>query len=232
MPIKMYDLAGAEPERRFSPYCWRTKLALAHKGLTVETIPWRFTEKAVLPAGSKGTVPVLVDGDKVVPDSWVIANYLETAYPAMPSLFGGEQARALTHVLNVWCDTAVHATIARLVVADIHDHIAVQDKDYFRTSREARFGGRPLAEVQATRDQELAAFRTVLNPVRVALSERPFLGGTKPMYTDYIVAGCFLWTRSISRFEPLAADDKVLRDWRARIYAAHPFAVKAPGYGS
>jgi glutathione S-transferase len=45
MTIKMYDLAGAEPERRFSPFCWRTKMALAHKGLEVETIPWRYADK-------------------------------------------------------------------------------------------------------------------------------------------------------------------------------------------
>ena len=32
MGLQLYDLAGAEPERRFSPYCWRIKLALMHKG--------------------------------------------------------------------------------------------------------------------------------------------------------------------------------------------------------
>jgi len=33
MTITLYDLAGAEAERRFSPFCWRTKMALAHKVL-------------------------------------------------------------------------------------------------------------------------------------------------------------------------------------------------------
>src|SRR5881394_4497405 len=41
MAIKLYDLAGAEDDRRFSPYCWRVKMALKHKGLDFETIPWR-----------------------------------------------------------------------------------------------------------------------------------------------------------------------------------------------
>ncbi len=26
--LKLYDLAGADPDRRFSPYCWRIKMAL------------------------------------------------------------------------------------------------------------------------------------------------------------------------------------------------------------
>ena len=90
MGLQLYDLAGAEPERRFSPYCWRTKLALMHKGLPFDTIPWRFTDKDVIAFSGQGRVPVLVDGDRVVFDSWTIANYLEDAYPDRPSLFGGD----------------------------------------------------------------------------------------------------------------------------------------------
>ena len=36
MAITLYDLAGAETDRRFSPFCWRTRMALAHKGLAFE----------------------------------------------------------------------------------------------------------------------------------------------------------------------------------------------------
>ena len=46
----LYDLCGRDPVLRFSPYCWRTKLALAQKGLEFETIPWRFTDRAPLAA--------------------------------------------------------------------------------------------------------------------------------------------------------------------------------------
>lgn len=31
MSLNLYDLAGAQPERRFSPYCWKICMALAHK---------------------------------------------------------------------------------------------------------------------------------------------------------------------------------------------------------
>src|SRR5690348_18398441 len=61
MAIQLYDLAGAEDDRRFSPYCWRVKMALKHKGLEFETIPWRFTEKDALAPYKSATVPVLVD---------------------------------------------------------------------------------------------------------------------------------------------------------------------------
>src|SRR3990172_8608603 len=80
MTIALYDLAAAEDDRRFSPYCWRVKMALAHKGLAFETLAWRFTEKEALAFSGSSTVPVIVDGSRHVADSWTIANYLDEAY--------------------------------------------------------------------------------------------------------------------------------------------------------
>jgi hypothetical protein len=33
MSLKQYDLAGTQPERRFSPYCWWIRMALAQKAM-------------------------------------------------------------------------------------------------------------------------------------------------------------------------------------------------------
>src|ERR671938_250611 len=93
MAIQLYDLAGAEDDRRFSPYCWRSKMALKHKGLDFETIPWRFTEKEALAPYQSTTVPVLVDGNQSVYDSWAIALYLDEVYPSRPRLFGSRESR-------------------------------------------------------------------------------------------------------------------------------------------
>ncbi|MBN8909662.1 MAG: glutathione S-transferase N-terminal domain-containing protein, partial [Rhodospirillales bacterium] len=70
--LQMYDLAGEDPALRFSPYCWRSRFAAAHKGLPLETIPWRFTDKQAIAFSGQGRVPVLRDGAKVVHDSWAI----------------------------------------------------------------------------------------------------------------------------------------------------------------
>ncbi len=40
-------------------------MALAHKGLDVESIPWRFTEKDAVARYGSEKVPVLLDGDTV-----------------------------------------------------------------------------------------------------------------------------------------------------------------------
>ncbi len=225
--LKLYDLAGADDNLRFSPYCWRVKLALAHKGLAVETIPWRFTEKDRIAASGQERVPVLVDGDKWIVDSWNIAGYLEDAYPDRPSLFGSGTARALSRFYVGWADLVVQPAMARLIVRDITDHLHPKDRDYFRKSREERFG-KTLEAVVADRDKNLPAFRALLAPLRAVLKNQPFLGGASPLQADYIVFGGFQWARAISAFELLEKDD-VIYSWRERILDLYGgLARKAP----
>jgi len=225
--LKLFDLAGADDNRRFSPYCWRAKLALAHKGLPVETVPWRFTEKDRIAASGQGRVPVLVDGDKWVVDSWTIANYLEDTYPDRPSLFGGGAGRALSHFYVGWADTVLNPAIARLILRDVFDRLHAKDQAYFRQSREARYG-QTLEQVVADRDKNLPAFRARLSPLRVALQGQPFLAGASPLHADYIVFGSFQWARATSAFELLATDD-VVHAWRERMLDLYDgMARKAP----
>src|SRR5271169_5508219 len=134
MALLLYDLAGAETDRRFSPYCWRTRMALAHKELSVETIPWRFTDKEAIAKSGQPRVPVLVDGDRWIADSWTIANYLEDAYPERPSLFGGPAGRALSRFYSCLADTLV-GSIFRFIALDILGQLHDRDRAYFRKSR-------------------------------------------------------------------------------------------------
>ncbi|HZK92124.1 MAG TPA: glutathione S-transferase family protein [Stellaceae bacterium] len=230
MAITMYDLAGADANRRFSPFCWRSRMALAHKGLEVETVPWRFTEKDKLPAPNDGRVPVIVDGGMVVHDSSAIADYLEERYPGRPSLFPGEAARGLSKFVQNWTETVLQGGLVRLVVLDIWNHVGPDDREYFRGSREARFGA-SLEAVVKDRAARLPAFRASLDPLRRTVERQQFLCGAAPAYADYTVFGAFQWARAISDFELLTADDPVFA-WRGRMLDLHGgLARKAPGYG-
>lgn len=231
MPITLYDLAGSEAGRRFSPFCWRTKMALAHKGLAVESVPWRFTEKDRLPTPNAGRVPVIVDDGKVVHDSTAIADYLEIRYPDRPSLYGPVAGRPLTRFVQNWTETVLQTGIIGFVVLDIWRHIGPEDQAYFRRSREERFG-RSLEQVVADREARLQAFRDSLAPLRRTVERQPFLAGESPAYADYIVFGAFQWARAISDFELLAADDPVAA-WRGRLLDAFDgLARKSIAYGA
>ena len=76
--ITLYDLVF-DGDLRPSPYCWRTKLALKHKGLTWRDEPCGFTEKHKIAFAQSPTYPVIHDGTKVVKDSWAIARHLDVA---------------------------------------------------------------------------------------------------------------------------------------------------------
>ncbi|MGE0766722.1 MAG: glutathione S-transferase N-terminal domain-containing protein [Hyphomicrobiaceae bacterium] len=217
--IEMYDLAAADPAVRFSPYCWRTRMALAHKGLEVATIAWRFTNRDALAFSGQGRVPVIRDGKTVVFDSWEIARYLERQYPDRPSLFGGPKGEAHARFLNCWADGVLNPGLIRLVIGDVYAVIAEQDRDYFLTSRTARFGA-PPDRVQATRDESVAGFRQSLAPLRTTLEAQSFLGGDEPSYADYIVFGGFMWARNVSDFETLEASDPIAA-WRERMLDLH-----------
>jgi glutathione S-transferase len=207
MSIVMHDLAGADPALRFSPYCWRTRFALAHKGIPVETIPWRFTDKAAIAFSGQDKVPVIRDGAHIVSDSWTIAEYLETRDP-MPTLFGGGTGLAHARFVNAWADAVLVGGIARLIVRDLLDIVDPADRAYFRNSREARFGT-TLEQVQAGREERVLTFRDSLLPLRLVLRRQPWFGGAAPSYADHIIGGTLMWPRCASRFTLLAPDDPV-----------------------
>jgi glutathione S-transferase len=229
MTLKLFELVGTDEARPFSPFCWRTRMALAHKGLSAESIPWRFTEKHAIAPHRSEKVPVLLDGETAVVDSWTIATYLEDNYPDRPSLFGGEGGRAMGRMMNWWGDVTVVGGMFPLIVADIPGHLHPVDAVYFRTSREARFG-KPLEEMVAGREKTVEGFRRALDPMRLTLRTQAFLGGDAPNYADYIVFGAFQWARAVSPFKLLAENDPVYA-WRERLLDAFDgMARKSTGY--
>ena len=229
MSLKLFELVGTDATRPFSPFCWRTRMALAHKGLSAQTIPWCFTDKDAIAPHQSEKVPVLIDGESSVADSWAIANYLEDRYPDRPSLFGGAGGRAMGRMMNWWGDIAVVAGMFPLIVADIPGHLKPGDAQYFRKTREARFG-KPLEEVAAGRDKSVEGFRRALDPMRLTLKTQAYLGGEKPNYADYIVFGAFQWARVVSPFKLLAGDDPV-HAWREKLLDAFDgMARQSPGY--
>jgi len=229
MSLQLYELVGTDASRPFSPYCWRTRMALAHKGLDYASIPWRFTEKDVIAPHGSERVPVLLHGETPVTDSWVIANYLEDNFPDRPSLFGGDGGRAMARFINAWGDVAVVGGIFPLIVADIPAHLGPADQTYFRASREVRLG-RKLEDAAAERDVAVVAFRRSLEPLRLTLRSQPFLGGTAANYADYIVFGGFQWARAVSAFKLLEEGDPI-HAWREKLLDAFDgLARKSPGF--
>lgn len=219
MTRKLYALSGTDTSRPFSPHVWKTKLSLAHKGLTFDIAPVGFTEIPRLEQGATKIVPLLRDGEKLVSDSFDIALYLEEAYPDRPPLLSGEGGKAMARFVEGWSQTTLHPAIGSIAIMDIHDSLDPIDRAYFRASREERFG-RPLEAVAEAGRGDLETFSAKLEPIRHMLKFQPFLGGDRPLFADYIVFGALQWARIVSPHRLLAAGD-VVTDWFERCLDLH-----------
>lgn len=215
MSITLYELAGQDDDRRFSPYCWRTKFALAHKGLETKSNIIRFTQKEAIAHSGSATVPVIDDGETTVSDSFNIAAYLDDAYPDVPTLMGSDIAKGQAKFIEFWANTQVMPAIFRIIIMDIFNGLDEGDKGYFRETREKRFG-KSLEEFGKSDDEQRAVVAKALVPVRMMLTSQPYLSGDTPAYADYILMGCFMFARCSSNEKILNEDDKV-NDWVNRM---------------
>ena len=140
MTLKLVELCGVDPELNFSPFCWRVRMALAHKGLEFERVPWRYTEVEALRLHGASKVPVLLDGDKAISNSWKIAVYLDERYPDRSPLFGSEGERGIARLVNNWADATFVLPILSMIAADVVGYLGPEDAAYFRKTREAFLG--------------------------------------------------------------------------------------------
>ncbi len=222
--MQLYELI-LDHGRSVSPFVWRARMALAHKGFTPERIGIGYGGKAAIAFSGQDRVPVLVDGDTVVTDSWRIACYLEDRYPDQPSLFGGEGGRSLARFVNHWCDSQQLAALFMLCTPATCDLTPDADRPYFRQSR---FEWTGMSMEQIREAGSAKKVRAAVEPMRLMLRERKFLAGDAPAYADYCAFGGFMWARATVG-GVLEADDPV-EAWRQRMLDLFDgLARNAPG---
>ncbi|TLF48170.1 glutathione S-transferase family protein [Halomonas urmiana] len=213
----LYDLCGIDEGLRFSPYCWRVRYALAHKGLEVQTRPWHFTDKEALAFASHDKVPVLVDGDEVVTESYEILRYLDRAYPEAP-LLGEGLAETRARFFKYYAERSLAPAMLRTIIMDLLNAIHPDDRAYFRETREKRFG-RTLEEFHSPA-KGLAQLDAALEPLRAQLTDSDFLDGDAPAGADYLVFGNFMWARCVSSADLVSNADPV-HGWLERMLDQH-----------
>jgi glutathione S-transferase len=211
--ITLWELGGKDG-RRYSLFSWRTRMALAHKGLRYETQAVRLSDKAAIAFSGGKTVPVIRDGDAVVRDSWKIAEHLEARYPDR-TLFGGDIGRGVTHAFNTWVDRTLVALMMQVVAPDIHERVEAADETYFRGMAE-RISGKTLEELRAGQDEALKRLGRGLEPMQALLKRQAYVCGALPAYADYILFSIFQWARVMSPHELLGPEDP-LSAWRERV---------------
>jgi glutathione S-transferase len=225
--LRLYELV-LQNGRSSSPYVWRIRYALAHKGISFETVYLGFTEIPTVFGGKFKTVPILEHGDTVIAESWDIAEYLDRAFPDHPRLFSSPAELAAVRLTDAWFTNEVLRKMFRVYVKDVHDAARPEDQPYFRQSREKNMKGKTLESFTADRATYLPAIRASLAPLRTHLQRFPFLGGETPNFADYIALGSFIWAASAATLPMLERDD-ALRDWLDRGFSLYGGIAQDPG---
>ncbi len=102
--LKLYDSAEC-------PFCQKTRIVLAEKDLTYDTIPVDLKageqkRPEFLKLNPFGKVPVLIDDEVIVYDSTIINEYLEDEYPHPQLMPTDSAARARVRTLEDYADNA------------------------------------------------------------------------------------------------------------------------------
>lgn len=222
MAITLYELAGPN-ERHYSVFSWRTRLALAHKGLEWTSHGVKVTDKASIEFSGQKKVPILrdarPDGERIVFDSLRIAEYLESAYPNRPTLFGGETGQAMARFFNSWADRQLIATLFLSLMLENTQRVAPDDAAHIRAGVEVPTK-KTLEEHAAGKDAAIKAFNRLLDPVRSTLRSTPYLGGSEPRYVDHILFSVLQWPR-VTTSTPIVAPDDAVAAWFERMLDAY-----------
>jgi glutathione S-transferase len=93
MSLTLYDAARC-------PYCARARIVLAEKGVDYETVEVDLRDRPVwiYEKNSTGRVPVLEEGEWLLPESAVIMEYLEERFPEPALLSSDRDERALARL--------------------------------------------------------------------------------------------------------------------------------------
>jgi glutathione S-transferase len=227
-----------------SPFAIKVRAALTLKGVAVELVDVTLERYAeLLRVNPRAKVPVLVDGETVIPDSTAILEYLERRFPDPPLVPHDAARRARTLLLEDWADESLYfigmyflvhpeenATLVRTVYVQqyppaVGEQVAGQILDTAREqTHQQGVGRKPVAEVQA----DLARHASMLAGL---LGIAPYFGGEAPDLADCAVYGqCRLLARTPQGAALVAGEP--LASWFRRMHAFDPKGIGHEPYAT
>ncbi|KAF8630584.1 hypothetical protein AX17_005396 [Amanita inopinata Kibby_2008] len=208
------DLACKRPNYAWGPNNWKIRYTLNYKGIphTTEWVEFvdieaKCKEMGIPPSGHnedgtpRYTVPAIWDPSTKtgVSDSLRIAEYLDKTYPNTPPvLFEGIEK--YQHIMNAIAMPEING-IARFVIPAVYEMLNPASQDYFRRTREIRFG-RKIEEIAPTgleKEELWNKIRKGFGIVDGWLQQNggPFARGEQISFVDFALAGYIMWIKFV-----------------------------------
>jgi len=193
-----------------SHYCEKVRLVLDYKQLpykTIEVSPGIGQIELYRLSGQR-QVPVLKDGDEIVPDSTAIALYLDSKYPEKPIIPTDPKQKGLCLMMEAWADESIGLNGRKAMIGAFNQH------PNFRTAllplstpevvknvvgsvpsdllsllgAGAGFGGDAVKQATDILKQDLESLCLILGT-------QPYLCGEQPTLADFAVAGLSMYLK-------------------------------------
>lgn len=223
-----------------SPFCIKARICLQLKEVPYRRVTVTVARAAELRRlNAKAQVPVLVDGEDIVPDSSAIARHLERKHPTPALLPTDAASRAYCALVEEWADEVLYWLVAALKFGPANraavDRTTV-DEIRGRWPR-ALVGGVLRWQVQrrlgamrldARRSPDVALrFKENLGVLVGLLDGRGFLLGRSPTIADVAVFSQVAWLRPYAEW-PLVEDIPAVAGWVDRMMEIPAVAAALP----
>ncbi|AFZ50097.1 glutathione S-transferase [Dactylococcopsis salina] len=190
-----------------SQYSEKVRFLLDYKGLEyrkIEVTPGMGQVEVYQMSGQR-QVPVLKDGETVIPDSTDIAMYLERNYPERPLLPTASREKGLTLLMEEWADESIGLKSRKAFIGALNRNEALRTAvlpsdtpDFVKSivsgipsdlldalGTGVGIGGEALKAIEGSLKQDLEALCLILQ-------EQPYLTGATPTLADFSVASLSL----------------------------------------
>ncbi|MFK8184665.1 MAG: glutathione S-transferase family protein [Phormidesmis sp.] len=193
-----------------SHYCEKVRLLLDYKELpykTIEVSPGLGQIDLYRMSGQR-QVPVLKDGDEVVPDSTAIARYLDSKYPDKPVIPTEPYQKGLCLMMEAWADESIGPNARKAMIGAFNQHpnfrtalLPITTPDVVKKAVGAvpgdvlsllgvGAGFGPDAVKSATE-----ILRQDLESLCLILETQTYLCGDQPTLADFAVAGLSMYIK-------------------------------------
>lgn len=185
--MKLYERLGAR-NLCPSPIGYRVRVALSLKGMDCERVPMRFADVDRLEAetGSR-TCPAMVDSMVRLTESAAIVRHLDAVQPQRPVFRDEDKHFDLDAI-----ERELSARAGRVIAPWFIERLCPEDRDYYRRSREERYG-MTFTELVAHRSASELDLAFSVGRVAAKLERSPFFSGDQPGFADAVVYGYLLW---------------------------------------
>ncbi len=193
-----------------SHYSEKVRLVLDYKQLpysTIEVTPGLGQIDLYRLSGQR-QVPVLKDGDEVVPGSSAIAHYLERKYPERPLIPADAKQKGLCLMMEAWADESIGLNARKAMIGAFNQHpnfrtalLPISTPDLLKTAVGAVPGdvlnllGIGVGLGPDAIKSAMEILRKDLEAACLILETQPYLCGSEPTLADFALAGLSMYVK-------------------------------------